>query len=401
MTPASNDYPFYCYRLSPLATPQKMTKRRHDNHAQLQYFYLTHRSVFQQDRDRVIHAIAFRRLKHKTQVFIAPKGDHYRTRLTHSLEVAQLARSLARLFGADEDLTETVALAHDIGHPPFGHVGEEALKRALKPIGGFDHNDQALRCLMSGEQRYPHFAGLNLTDQTLLAIAKHNGAFTDIAHAPPMVRELADWLGAEALRHHTGLEGQLATWCDDVAYNAHDIDDGFRAGLLSYDLLAAAPHLGTILRDLHGSGDEQVVISSLTRQLINQMMVDLYQHTLHNLRTANITDWQGVIDHPDMVAGFSPAMRQQINDLRKFLRQHVYLSPSLATQRQTADTIITHLVESLHHDLEWRARFANSNERLVAVRDYIAGMTDHFAIKKYQELTGTKDADLPFSPFRF
>ena len=404
---AQEQYPFYRLTLSPLATPMAMVKRQGDNRDEMNYFYLTHRSAFQKDRDRVIHAISFRRLKHKTQVFIAPKGDHYRTRLTHSLEVATLSRSLARLFGLDEDLTEAVALAHDIGHPPFGHVGEDALDKSLKKIGGtkigFDHNDQALRCLMITESRYPNFRGLNLTDQTLLNIAKHNGAFSIINDdTPPMVRALADWLGARALVTQPGLEGQLANFCDDIAYNAHDIDDGFRAGLLTLDDLAQEPTLMAILQTIaHESDDEQITVSTLTRKLISTMLTDIYHHTLTNILQLATPSWQAIIDHQQMVAGFSPAMTIKIKNIKKFLWDRVYASPVLNDQRRSAEKIIVTLVDALQNDLEWRAKFSDKNERLVAIKDYIAGMTDHFALRKFQELTNAPDHELPFSPFRF
>ncbi len=405
--PNQSQYPFYCLKLSPLAMPMSVAKRQHDNRDDMNYFYLTHRSAFQKDRDRIIHAISFRRLKHKTQVFIAPKGDHYRTRLTHSLEVATLSRSLARLFALDEDLTEAIALAHDIGHPPFGHVGEEALDRALKKLShdtiGFDHNDQALRCLMITETRYPYFKGLNLTDQTLLNIAKHNGPFMQFdENTPPMVRQLVDWLGKDALASQAALEGQIAGFCDDIAYNAHDIDDGFRAGLLTHDDIASEPTLGAILQDVKKlSDDEQIVTSSLTRKLISQMMDDIYRHTLQNILALKNQSWQGIMDHHAMVVGFSPRMTQDIKNLKKFLREKIYFSPRLMPQRQAAEKIITTLVEELYNDLEWRAKHADNMERLAAIKDYIAGMTDHFALRKFQELTNATDDSLPFSPFRF
>ncbi|MDI9313812.1 MAG: dNTP triphosphohydrolase [Hydrotalea sp.] len=408
-------YPFYRLTLSPLATPMAMVKRQRDNRDEMNYFYLTHRSAFQKDRDRVIHAISFRRLKHKTQVFIAPRGDHYRTRLTHSLEVATLTRSLARLFGLDEDLSEAIALAHDIGHPPFGHVGEDALHKALKKIGGgdfgFDHNDQALRCLMVTESRYPHFQGLNLTDQTLLNIAKHNGPFTTITPAtPPMVQVLATWLGPRALASQPGLEGQLANFCDDIAYNAHDIDDGFRAGLLTLDDIKREPTLRALLQDVthdidtknnNSDMDEKIIVNALTRKLISTMVTDIYHHTLNNITQLESPSWQAIIDHHQMVAGFSPGMTTKVKNIKKFLWDNLYTAPALNDQRRSAEKIIVTLVDALHNDLEWRAKFSDAAARLTAIKDYIAGMTDHFALRKFQELTGAPDHALPFSPFRF
>ncbi|MGI9461001.1 MAG: deoxyguanosinetriphosphate triphosphohydrolase family protein [Alphaproteobacteria bacterium] len=403
MTDQQN-YPFYSRHLSRLATPMVYIKRQGDNQDEMNYFSLTHRSAFQRDRDRIVHAVSFRRLKHKTQVFIAPKGDHYRTRLTHSLEVATLSRSLARLFGLDEDLSEAVALAHDIGHPPFGHVGEQALDDLLKKHGdGFDHNEQALRCLMLFETRYPNFQGLNLTNETLLNIAKHNGPFyVNNETPPPMVQKLARWLGKDALASQAGLEGQLASLCDDIAYNAHDIDDGFRADILTYDDIIQQPALKDIAVEISSSSDdEKMIISSLTRRFINRMMMDVYQQTLANVQTLANPSWQAIIDNETMVASFSPKMADDIKHIKKFLYHKLYKSPALTGQGKSVPNIIISLFRDAYDDFEWCAKYPDKKERLIAIKDYIAGMTDNFALRKYQYITNIPDKDLPFSPIRF
>lgn len=425
-------FPFYCYQLSTLATPSTIAKRFHQTaKSNTDASPLPQRGPYQRDRDRIIHSVAFRRLKHKTQVFIAPKGDHYRTRLTHSLEVAQIARSLARLFGLDEDLTEAIALAHDMGHTPFGHTGEIALDKILRQWQtesnrpetptlpetqaiynhlGFDHNDQSLRIVMQLEKRYADFRGLNLTDQTLLGIAKHNGGFKKSSTLPPMVALLQQW-GAD-LTSQASLEGQIAALADDIAYNAHDLDDGYRSGIMHFDLIMSSDFLKKIITAVADTinikltrqlNQEQhlLLISYAVRQLIKIMTNDLYQTTLQNILKLPEFHWSLVLAHQTPLVSFSKELNLELQKLKKFLGQELYFCKKLQPQRHWAEKIVTELFQHFMQDLEWLANYPDDLTRAAEVRDYIAGMTDVFALKTYQEITHCNLEDLPFSPYRF
>lgn len=357
------------------------------------------RSVFQRDRDRVIHSTAFRRLKHKTQVFVYHEGDHYRTRLTHSIEVAQIARTLARCLGIDEDLAEVVALAHDLGHTPFGHTGEDALQEVMAPYGGFDHNAQTLRLLTSLEQRYAGFDGLNLTWETLEGVVKHNGPLTgpNRVRDRPLPAAIAEYARVQDLELDTwpGLEAQVAALADDIAYNSHDIDDGLRANLFPIADLRGVPLIGDVVADVEGSFGALPMsrfIGETMRRTIDRMVSDLLSATRARLAEGRIADAEGVRRAGRASACFSPAMAAAMEGLRAFLHARMYRHERVNRVRAHAARVVGDLFRHFLADParlpeDWRQRAATSpGPRLVA--DYIAGMTDKFAIETHARLFG-------------
>ena len=361
------------------------------------------RSEFQRDRDRIIHSSAFRRLKHKTQVFVYHEGDHYRTRLTHTLEVAQIARSLARTLELDEDLAEALALAHDLGHTPFGHAGEDALHLCMQPYGGFDHNAQALRIVTSLERRYAGFDGLNLTWETLEGLVKHNGPLVD-AHgqgigayshkAIPVEFLDYDKIQPLDLAHHASAEAQVAAIADDIAYNTHDIDDGLRAGLFSLADLNTVPVLAMILTDIHSQWpdlDSSRTIHELGRRLITWLIEDVLRESLPLLN-----GWKSCADIRS--AGYS-SIRFSKNgqtadrDLKSFLIPQMYRHKDVLRVRSEAEALVHDLFVCFFkkHDTlpeEWSIRVKNLEEPMKAreIADYIAGMTDRFALLEHRRL---------------
>jgi len=343
------------------------------------------RSCYSRDRDRIIHSSAFRRLKHKTQVFVQHEGDYYRTRLTHSLEVAQLARSLARTLSADEDLAETVALAHDLGHTPFGHAGEEALDAVTKDIGGFDHNAHTLRLVTKLEHRYADFDGLNLTWETLEGLVKHNGPLTDPLPGPiasfdrrwPL--ELSSW---------PGLEAQLAALADDIAYVNHDIDDGLRAQIFTIGDLTAAPLVGQHVKGVlerHGELELSRFIGELIRTLMSELMEDVLNQTRANL--TGLSSAAAVRGAGRPAAAFSPALLQRLQALKSFQMQNMYRHPRVMASMTRAQGVVTDLFEAFVAEPgllppDW-ASSARQAVPGTVVRDYIAGMTDRYALAEY------------------
>ena len=345
------------------------------------------RTPHQRDRDRIIHASAFRRLKHKTQVFVAHEGDHYRTRLTHSLEVAQVARSIARALRLNEDLTEAIALAHDLGHPPFGHAGERALDECMAGRGGFDHNVQSLRVVLELERRYVACDGLNLTWETLEGLAKHNGA-TDAPHA--VVASLS-WPTSLRPDRQASLEAQVAAIADDIAYNAHDIDDGLRAGLFSFSELRNIKPMRPLLEGLD-EGDPRSVYELMRRQ-ITLMVRDVIATTAHAIRTHAPEGPDDVRDAASPWVAFSDACRAYDREVRSFLWGRVYAHERVASRmkaaREEVAALFSHL---LRHpgDLptEWRALADERGDAARTVADYIAGMTDTYASSRLAALSG-------------
>src|SRR5437867_400567 len=287
------------------------------------------RSPFQRDRDRILHSTAFRRLKHKTQVFVYHEGDHYRTRLTHSLEVAQIARTIARALGLDEDLAEAVGLAHDLGHTPFGHAGEEALNAEMQPFGGFSHNDQTLRILTSLERGYAEFDGLNLTWETLEGTAKHNGPLVGPGIERPVPPSIAEYDRQHSLGLDTfaGPEAQIAALADDIAYNNHDIDDGLRAGLFAVADLAEVPLVGPVFAEVgarYPGLDETRLIHEAIRRLIDRMVHDVIAETGKRLAQSGAKTVEDVRRLGEPVAAFSPQMRNHDRALKRFLSERMY-----------------------------------------------------------------------------
>jgi len=359
------------------------------------------RTDFQRDRDRIIHADAFRRLKQKTQVFVAHEGDHYRTRLTHSLEVAQIARTAARLLGLDEDLAETLSLAHDIGHPPFGHAGETALNGAMEEYGGFDHNAQALRVLTKLEHRYPTFDGLNLTWESLEGIIKHNGplvtAEKPLASLPAAFRDY-EALQSLGLDTYAGPEAQVAALADDIAYNNHDIQDGLRAGLFEISDLMDVPLAGEVFRDVmkqYPGIERDRVISEAVRRLIGVWIGDLVAEFGRRAAAAKPKSVDDVraLDHP--LAAFSDDIAERQKPLRKFLFERMYRHHKVNRMMSQARRIVRELFGLFMAEPEtlpppWRDRAKATGDdmtrRARVVCDYIAGMTDTYAIDEHRRL---------------
>ena len=350
-----------------------------------------HRSEFQRDRDRVIHSGAFRRLEYKTQVFVNHEGDLYRTRLTHSLEVAQIARTVARSLRLNEDLTEAISLAHDLGHTPFGHAGQDALNACMREFGGFEHNLQSLRVVDRLEQRYAAFDGLNLTYETREGILKH----CSLANA----RALGE-LGARFIdRKQPSLEAQLANLADEIAYNNHDVDDGLRSGLLDLDALAEIP----LVEDQRlrarkaGAANARVEIHEIVRQMIGALVNDLIETSQARIRDLDPAGLDDVRNHPAALIGFSAPFAEAQQSLKRFLREHLYRHPKVAAMTREAGAVVTRLFEHYfedhermpaeHAELAADAR-SRAGEAAAArvVADYIAGMTDRFALQASAEL---------------
>ncbi len=353
------------------------------------------RSPFQRDRDRVIHSTAFRRLKHKTQVFVYHEGDYYRTRLTHSLEVAQIARSVSRALGLDEDLTEALALAHDLGHTPFGHAGEEALNAEMAAYGGFSHNDQTLRILTRLEQHYAEFDGLNLTWETLEGIAKHNGPLA--APLPPSIAEY-DRRHALDLDTWPGPEAQVAALADDIAYNNHDIDDGLRAGLFTVADLAAVPLVGAVFAEVEARYpglDETRLIHESIRRLIDRMVRDLLAETRTRLAESGARSADDIRRLGRPVVQFSPEMREHDRSLKQFLYRNMYRHYRVNRMSSKARRVVHELFQAFLAEpqclpREWRPpESAAPAERARIVADYLAGMTDRFALDEHRRLFDT------------
>ncbi|HTT78807.1 MAG TPA: deoxyguanosinetriphosphate triphosphohydrolase [Stellaceae bacterium] len=358
------------------------------------------RSPYQRDRDRIIHSTAFRRLKHKTQVFVYHEGDHYRTRLTHSLEVAQIARTVARALGLDEDLAEAVGLAHDLGHTPFGHAGEEALNAEMAPWGGFSHNDQTLRILTRLERRYAEFDGLNLCWETLEGTVKHNGPLV----GPGIERAVPSSVAEYDRRHnldlstHPGPEAQVAALADDIAYNNHDIDDGLRAGLFAVADLADVPLVGPVfgeIRARYPAIDEARLIHEAIRRLIDRMVRDLVGETGRRLAESGARTVDDIRRLTEPVAAFSPAMRAHDRALKRFLFARMYRHYRVNRMSSKARRVVRELFQLFLAEpeclpLEWRAPTgAGAAETARIVADYLAGMTDRFALDEHRRLFDT------------
>ncbi|MEO0033490.1 MAG: hypothetical protein RIS94_3248 [Pseudomonadota bacterium] len=356
------------------------------------------RTAFQRDRDRIIHSIAFRRLRHKTQVFVAPDGDHYRVRLTHSLEVAQIGRVIARTLGLDEDLTEALCLAHDIGHPPFGHAGEDALEEALAQHGGFDHNANTLRVLMRMESPYCGHEGVNLTWETLEGLAKHNGPVLGgaIRRAPWALAEL-DAAFPLDLASHASLEAQVAAISDDIAYDNHDIDDGLRAGFLTLEDLLELPSIAAQwarIEERFPGGARDRLQRELVRGQIGRMVNDVLAETQARIAASGVASVEDVRAAGRALCGFSDAMKAEERALKKFMYARLYLHPEQVATAERAREVIAALFDAYRKDPallpeSWRAALpASEPGRSRRIADYIAGMTDRYAMDCYTRLFG-------------
>jgi dGTPase len=354
------------------------------------------RTAFQRDRDRIIHSISFRRLRHKTQVFVAPDGDHFRVRLTHSLEVAQIARTMARALGLDEDLTEALSLAHDIGHPPFGHAGEDALQSAMADVGGFDHNAQTLRALTMIETPYPRWSGLNLSWEMLEGLAKHNGPVL----APSWAMAAVDAAYPLDLTSHASLEAQISAISDDIAYDNHDIDDGLRSGILDRDALLELPFVAARwdeVRRRYPDVAEPRMLPELIRAQIGVMVNDVLVETRKRLSEAKIARVEDVRAAGRPLAGFSDAMHADERVLKRFMYANLYHHPRQMAVAELASQVVRGLFAAYIADPSalpesWRALLpAEDPARSRHIGDFIAGMTDRYAAARYRELVGPVD----------
>lgn len=362
------------------------------------------RSPYQRDRDRVIHSSGFRRLKHKTQVFVYHEGDHFRTRLTHSLEVSQIARSVCRMMHLNEDLGEVLALAHDLGHPPFGHAGERVLNECMENYGGFDHNAQALRLLTKVERKYASFKGLNLTWETLEGLAKHNGPLLSErlepgaalpAHLPFGIREIMADIDLE-LHTWPSAEAQVAALADDIAYSSHDVDDGLRAGMFTLEDLKSIPIVAQLIDEVrwtYQSADKDILIHELVRRLINRMVADLTvesRRRLADLAPKHVDDIRAA---SEPVIAFSDDMQRAVTALKDFLFQRMYRHYLVNRMTSKAKRVVRDLFElyvaepeCLPSDWSVQASAPHSEETARLVADFIAGMTDRFAFREHAKL---------------
>lgn len=365
------------------------------------------RTPFQRDRDRIIHCSAFRRLKYKTQVFVYHEGDHFRTRLSHTIEVAQIARSLARALFVNEDLAEAVALAHDLGHTPFAHVGEDVMVECMNDVGGFDHNDQSLRVLTHLERRYPAWPGLNLTWETLEGVAKHNGPLLkkgetpESAGLPVTVTMVNDQMDLR-LDTYASVEAQVAALADDIAYNNHDVEDGLRAGLFTLNDLRTVPLLADIIPQVENEWPDcepKIIIFEVIREMIGVMIEDVLGETRRRLKALNPSSVEDVRMAGHAMVAFSDPMRDKVDGLREFLYENMYRHYTVRRMRMKVSRVVRDLYEAFmdeYHLLppEWQKRVEDVGggdvdgirPRARIVADYIAGMTDRYAIKEHERL---------------
>lgn len=358
------------------------------------------RDAFQRDRDRIIHSVPFRRLIGKTQVFVRPDGDHFRVRLTHSLEVAQIARTLARALAINEDLTEALALAHDIGHPPFGHAGEHALDAAMAGAGGFDHNAHTIRLLTQFESPYPNHLGYNLTWETLEGLAKHNGPVA----APTWALREADAAFPLDLATWPSLEAQIAALADDIAYDNHDIDDGLRAGLFTLDDVLSVPLVArgwASVRALYPDVEPERLVPELIRHQIGVMVGDLLEETRRRLAEARPDSPDDVRAAGRALAGFSEGMAAEERALKGFLYRRMYDAPPVLPIKRRAQTLVANLFAAYRADPgllppHRLPRAGDETTILRAIGDYIAGMTDHFAITRHEAIVGPAEMPVGF-----
>jgi len=382
-------YQFYLVMISEdlsfISTNQETSKGRlyKENYSQT-------RSEFQRDRDRILHSAAFRRLKHKTQVFVSNEGDHYRTRLTHSLEVSQIARSISKIFNLNEDLTETLSLSHDIGHPPFGHAGEDALSECMVSHEGFDHNDQAIRIVHLLEKKYFDFEGLNLTWETLEGLVKHNGPMTK--DVPKTIEALNKEFDLK-LNEFSSIEAQIASIADDIAYNNHDLDDGLRAGFFSYDDLAELPMIGEIIKNFpknYNSYDMQRINNEITRKSTSIMITDVINTISEKVKKSKVRCNEDVRLNNEKIADFSDKTKEEVKYIRSFLSMKMYNHDKVKAMTSNAHQIISSLFKLfIEQDekfiKEHMKKIISDEDKPRAVCDFIAGMTDNYAQNFYNK----------------
>jgi len=350
----------------------------------------TLRNDFQRDRDRIIHSTAFRRLKHKTQVFVNTSGDHFRTRITHSLEVSQIARTLSKFFNLNEDLSETLSLAHDLGHTPFGHAGEEALNDCMKNYGGFDHNIQTLRIITILENRYYNFNGLNLTLETLDGLIKHNGPVNNKTKFDTILGKNF-FKNKIKFLNNTSLEGQIAAISDDIAYNSHDLEDGLKSNLFKLNDLKNIPVLNKIIskhRSKFTKYSADLIVRQIIRDIINEMVIDVIKTTEKNIKTNKIKNLKGVYNTEKKIVCFSYKMKRFDLEIKKFLKEKMYFHKNVKKKTNYGKKIIKKLfliiIKNPKKYINIK-KYKNSKlERIIC--DYIAGMTDRYAINLYKKI---------------
>ena len=348
------------------------------------------RSPYQRDRDRIIHSSSFRRLKHKTQVFVNTEGDHYRTRLTHSMEVSQIARTLARSLGLNEDLTESLSLSHDLGHAPFGHAGEEVLNHCMEKYGGFNHNVQTLRIVTSIENKYYKFCGLNLTIETLDGLIKHNGPVKNLTAYKKILKK-GLFTNKIAFNEFPSLEAQVAAISDDIAYNNHDLEDGLRAGLFTIKKINSIPHLSKLINK-HVKNvknfRKEIIINQIVRDLINLMVIDVINTTNKNLIKSNPQSINDIYKQDRLIVDFSDKMKKIDKQIKDFLKRNMYNHKKVVVNTNRGKEIINDLFKYLsknHRKHISRDLFVNEQkERVIA--DFIAGMTDRYAINLHKKI---------------
>jgi len=348
------------------------------------------RSPYQRDRDRIVHSSSFRRLKHKTQVFVNTEGDHYRTRLTHSMEVSQISRTLARSLGLNEDLCETLSLSHDLGHTPFGHAGEEVLDQCMKRYGGFDHNIQTLRIVTLLENKYYNFLGLNLTIETLDGLIKHNGPVKNLNLYNTILKKN---LFKNKIVFHTfpSLEAQVAAISDDIAYNNHDLEDGLRAGLFTIEKFNSVPFVSKLINK-HvkniKSFRREIIINQIVRELINNMVVDVINTTNRNLKKNNPQSINDVYKQDHLIVDFSDKMKKVVKQIKDFLKHNMYNHKKVIINTNKGKRIIKFLFNYLSKNpkeyINEELLKKELKERVVA--DFVAGMTDRYAINMYKKV---------------
>lgn len=397
-TPSQSAYNYCALPLASYACRPDMSRGRLHEEGESR-----HRTPYQRDRDRIIHSSAFRRLKYKTQVFVYHEGDHYRTRLTHTLEVAQIARSLARSLFVNEDLAEAVALAHDLGHTPFAHMGEENLKLCMKDLGGFDHNDQSLRVLTVLENRYPGWRGLNLTWETLEGVVKHNGPALEPGRGaetlPFTLRHLWEEIDLE-LETHASVEAQIAALSDDIAYNNHDVEDGLRAGLFTLAELRELGLTGEAIGAVearHSGLSHRILVHETIREMIGLMVEDVLEETRNNLKKLDPSSVDAVRKHNKQIVSFSNDMRRNVDELRGFLFRRMYRHYTINRIWLKVENLVGDLFKAFMDNYAllpdpWQTRvvetggLSDSHALARVVCDYIAGMTDRYAIREHERL---------------
>jgi len=371
--------------LKPYALKSSNTKGR--IHKELENYI---RSPYQRDRDRIVHSSSFRRLKHKTQVFVNTEGDHYRTRLTHSMEVSQIARTLARALKLNEDLCETLSLSHDLGHTPFGHAGEKVLDKCMKSFGGFDHNIQTLRIITHLEKKYYNFYGLNLTIETLDGLLKHNGPVND-TRPHKKILDISFFNKKINFNKSPSLEAQVSAISDDIAYNNHDLEDGLRAGLFTLKKISKLPYISTIvnkhIKNLKKFRKE-VVVNHVIRELINKMVIDVIKTTNKNLKKLKPRSIKDIYNHEGLIVNFSKEMKSFEKEIKYFLNKNMYNNNKVLVNTNKGKKIIKELFKYL---IKNPNKYINKDllkngikERIIA--DFIAGMTDRYAINLYNKI---------------